>query len=497
MDNKAFVFTGFAFLLVVPAIILAAALANMMYYGSTGIAISMAGDEVFYSCQNMLDFLEDGSRDGQRDYVLEQAALYASEHGLNFTNATINTTFFQIVFESPGGLTCNKTVELRLGTLLLNLTLSDWNATEGGVPVYFRKTRNNFVNVTANVTYSNNTCVPGASVILDILGLTTSMNQTTCGIYTNLTNITALVDSTDECTRKSLLGSKTADATTNRTDWYDGSDSESFLILGDMIMSTVEGVTSGKGNNLRLGVTTTLVDEYGDPVTEYFFDSPDTPNCNQNYTMSMPNITISIYEGSVDDSNLQGTFVSPINISEDEPPKDSGVYATDSGVSFTLIETYLAVVSVSSPDYLTFNWQGEITFSDLEASSIYDDTVEGMDAQNEECKFTGSPLGQGIVLNITNVGTTGSETIDNLSVVYKYCDAVGCSLDNVSTYKAYGTGVYDYPGGRAGRGGNWLVCERNISVALAGGNRIFANITSVNSPNIDNSLTNNIINGTV
>jgi len=502
MDNKAFVFTGFAFLLVVPAIILAGALANMMYYGSTGIAISMVGDEVFYSCQNILGFLDDGSRDGQRDYVLEQAALYASEHSLNFTSTAITTTFFGIVFESPGGLTCNKTVDLRLGTLSLNLTMHDWNSTLGGKGVYFRKDRNNIVNVTGNVTFSNETCASGASVTLDILGLTNQMNETVCGIFTDLTNVTALVDDTDECTRKYILGTKTADASTNLTDWYDGSDSESFFILGDMSGSTVEGLVSGRGASKGLKAMINLADEYGDVVTEYVWPSQAQKlDCNGNFTSSLPNITASIYKTSIIPGNLQATFVAPINITENA---DGEFITTDPVTGFTSDSDYFAVVSASSADYATFSWQGPITFTDLKAYNVYNESVDGMKLPaNKECDIPNQAANgdQGIVLNISNIGTTDDSTIENLSVIYKYCDGSSCDLDDVNTYKPYANGTYDYPtGGPPSGRDQWLVCEFDVGISLESGDRIFANITSVNSAgtlDIDQRLTNNFANWTI
>ncbi len=492
MDNKAFVFTGFAFLMVIPAIILAASLFNMMYYGSTGIAISMVSDEVFYGCQNLISFLQDASRDGQREYAMAQAALYASEHGLNYTNITINATFFKILLETPG-FTCNKTVELRFGTLRVNLTLYGWNTTVDGLPVYFRRVRNNILNTSTYVTFPNSSAVSGANVTLDILNESFKNTTDATGYYWKTLNITKYVDTTDACTRKTYLGQHSAEATASFTNYYDGSDSESFRILGDMSSSTAEGFTSGSGGNRKLGVRITLVDEYGDPVTEY----PITGCGPQgNYTSPLPTITARIYEGSISPDNLKASYVSPINITE--KGKSSGVYETAPGISFTVSADYYATVNASSADYLSLNWQGKISFTDLEATTVYNQSLinDGFD----ECKFTGT-LAAGIVLNVTNVGTTSGKppdtTINNYIVVYKYCDGGGCDKANVSTFKTYATRTYGYPSGQGGQGGNWLVCAINNTVPLSSGNVIFANITSVNTPNIDKSLGNNLVNSTV
>jgi hypothetical protein len=66
MTSKAgagFIFTGTAFLLVVPALLLAASLANMMEYGAHGVSEAVHGDVLFYAYNGISSSFNRSSHD--------------------------------------------------------------------------------------------------------------------------------------------------------------------------------------------------------------------------------------------------------------------------------------------------------------------------------------------------------------------------------------------------------------------------------------------------
>ncbi len=488
MDNKAFVFSGMSLLMVLPAILLAASLLNMMKYAETSSTIGIAGGSVFYTCQNLIDFLQAGSVDGRRDYAIEQASVIAQSRGMNFTATNLTNVTYQIYLSMPG-LTCNKTIELRRGTLIVDLNLSGWNTTINNLPVYLRRGVNSIINTTTYVVAGTMGAVTGATVNLDILNESFT-GTTTAGYYRKNLNLSNYVDTTDRCTRKFFLGQHTASATASLAEWYDGSDSESFSVLGDASGSTATGY---KPTRTTLGIKITMVDEYGDPVTEYFFDAPDNPNCDGNYTLPMPTINVKIYEDSIASGNLKAAYTSPTNISEcqdkqppncEPPALDTGIYMTSSGITFTASKVYYGVVNVTSSDYLPFNFAGEISFTDAEAANVSFGPKSGN--KGDQAGATDR-----IRLNITNIGTTDLSGY-TYTTLFKYCDGSGCDVNNVSTYKFYRENSDTAPAGK--RGASWIHNALNSSITLSSGNRLFANITSVGLPEID--LTNNFVNGT-
>ncbi len=61
--SAGFIFTGTAFLLVVPALILAASFINMLEYGGTGVSQAIHGDVLFYAYDAVSSSLNRSSHD--------------------------------------------------------------------------------------------------------------------------------------------------------------------------------------------------------------------------------------------------------------------------------------------------------------------------------------------------------------------------------------------------------------------------------------------------
>lgn len=66
MNNKAFVFTGMAFLLILPAIFLAASYFEMARYGNLGITISLHSDKVFIITTDLRETIAKAAQDSGR-----------------------------------------------------------------------------------------------------------------------------------------------------------------------------------------------------------------------------------------------------------------------------------------------------------------------------------------------------------------------------------------------------------------------------------------------
>jgi hypothetical protein len=99
MKNRGFVFTGTAFLLVLPAIILAASFAHMLELGDTATSTAIKSDEVYFTFLNLEKSFEDTSNNLAAVYrndtltinskLLEWASYvettYAAEVGANIS----------------------------------------------------------------------------------------------------------------------------------------------------------------------------------------------------------------------------------------------------------------------------------------------------------------------------------------------------------------------------------------------------------------------------
>jgi hypothetical protein len=105
-DDKGFVYTGIAFLLAIPVIVLVASLANMMEIGDTTTAMVIRSDSVYYPCediQNSFEFAAEnyaevyrnnvtGIQQRFRDRWLPQILAYFDDAGINVDISSINIT---------------------------------------------------------------------------------------------------------------------------------------------------------------------------------------------------------------------------------------------------------------------------------------------------------------------------------------------------------------------------------------------------------------------
>jgi hypothetical protein len=489
-DRKGFVFTGISLLLTIPAIVLMASFINMLNYGNLGVQVAVSGDNVFYTCDNLLSFLVDGARDGGRSTAISMASAYADQRNINFTATPLTVPYYQIAVEDDGRMKCNRTIDLRNGTLNVDLTLSNNVSEQNGLPVYFRVGGNSTINTTTFVTYPSGGPVNGANVTLVALG-TSFTNLTNASGYTNQSiNISSYYDLSlptkeeRDCSTKSVLGQNTAVATATKPDYYDGVDTEDFLVLGNISNANVEGY---KPTKTTLGLKITLLDDFDFPVSQY--PSEDSGgldlDCGDNYTAPFPTITAELHETSV--PNLVATWNSPINISEEKQGATTwdGIFWTnDSGYTFTVANTYYAVVSVSQPGYLPVSMTKEVTFTDFRATSLAYGDGGGI------CKGSvGGPIGNKktvIQLTITNIGTTDDSVWQNYTIAYYHTNATNLNQTLFYTYS---------PGGSAKRGADpWTICSDPL--LLGGGVYISANLTAVSTPNLDIDLSNNYINST-
>ena len=132
MKNKAFIFSGLAFLLVIPVVILAASLTSMLATGSTGVTTHLRGDEVFVVFENT-------ERDLQRAAAIsgKRAALAAVDYqdifgeylDLNYTSGTYGSGTCGAVREMVlTGMLDDANNDYDPSSLMNSNTLPDWVA---------------------------------------------------------------------------------------------------------------------------------------------------------------------------------------------------------------------------------------------------------------------------------------------------------------------------------------------------------------------------------
>jgi hypothetical protein len=106
-DDKAFVYSGVALLLAIPAVILVAALAGMMEIGDTTTSLVIRSDSVFYPCEDIKGAFEFSANNYATVYEADvnlikqrfddrwrpQVTGYFSDAGLNISISTINVSF--------------------------------------------------------------------------------------------------------------------------------------------------------------------------------------------------------------------------------------------------------------------------------------------------------------------------------------------------------------------------------------------------------------------
>jgi hypothetical protein len=106
-DDKAFVYSGVALLLAIPAVILVAALAGMMEIGDTTTSLVIRSDSVFYPCEDIKGAFEFSANNYATVYEDDvnlflqrfddrwrpQVTGYFSDAGINISISTINVSF--------------------------------------------------------------------------------------------------------------------------------------------------------------------------------------------------------------------------------------------------------------------------------------------------------------------------------------------------------------------------------------------------------------------
>ena len=132
MKNSAFIFSGLAFLLVIPVVILAASLTSMLATGSTGVTTHLRGDEVFVVFENT-------ERDLQRAAAItgKRAALAAIDYqdifgeylDLNYSSGTYGSGACGAVREMVlTGALEDANNDYDASSLMSSNTLPDWVA---------------------------------------------------------------------------------------------------------------------------------------------------------------------------------------------------------------------------------------------------------------------------------------------------------------------------------------------------------------------------------
>ena len=111
MNNRGFVFTGFAFLLVIPALILAASFFNMLKLGSEAASIAATSGAVFYAYDNIRASFEETADNlvlkyGNNAQAIENelAAWRASITGNYSTRLGLNVTIGSIGAKKEGNV---------------------------------------------------------------------------------------------------------------------------------------------------------------------------------------------------------------------------------------------------------------------------------------------------------------------------------------------------------------------------------------------------------
>lgn len=416
MKNRGFVFSTMGFLLIIPAVILAASFLHMVQSGSEGIGLVISGDKTFYTCNNVIDFLQTVAVEDERSVAIDGALLYAGQSGLNITITESNASYYTVLLQMANGMKCNKTIELRSGTLRLNLSLENYMALFNGAPIYVRTGGNSTMNITTYTTYPNSTSVDGADILVSGLEYITaeSISGTSgsngSGYFNYTLDINAEVDTSDSCWRKALLGEYTATATANLTNFYDGTDDESFYIWGIMSASITP---YKKGSDMYVRVT--LTDEYDD----YIYSE----NCESetNVTYTDPYITIEVYSDNDDTTNPPNCAADPEFCPETGSAYDISLdtgsvkrYITDIPFEFDAGWYYAAYVSITMPDFM--NGSGSIAHMVFQPLTFYDLGIG-------EIEYTTS--GNKLETTIVNYGT---QSLDNYTLEIVY------SIDNGSVW---------------------------------------------------------------
>jgi hypothetical protein len=272
MNNKGFVFTGMAFLLVIPAIMLAASYMSMIKTGEKGTEYSLTSDVVLYTQKNIIDFLVEGAKAGKKDKAIDDAKMHAQRVGLNLTIAPVNLTYYLITTVTESGIVYNITIEL-LKSTIMNLTLdkSDYNRSE---TIY----------MTANVTYTNGSAVSGANVTAGICWgiVIIQLQEVSPGIYNGSYPINASIISVGPC---SIIGIASGPAE------YISTDTESCNIIGILNITVFTDKPSYTNGSIAT-VSVNVTDDAGIRIS----------NASVNATITSPgdiNTTLSTYDNTL------------------------------------------------------------------------------------------------------------------------------------------------------------------------------------------------------
>lgn len=403
------------FLLVIPAVVLAASFLNMVEYGGVGSGIVVLGDNLFYNGQNIITFLEDAARAGELSFAVGEAEAFASGSGKELTIQSLSCTSSNIFFLSSTGAAVNKTFPLKNGTLQVNLSLSGYNITALGRLIYMRGTT---INTTTNVTYQNGSCVDFANVYIETLGTTNTISTANpCGIFRYEKGITG--DTGDACENKNDIGGAVVEATSSTECYYNGSETEDIRIsmlinIGDMA-ATDYGPTLVHGETFNIEFR--LYDDLGDPISII-----EEADCD-NYSIGYPEITLTI--------NASGditTFTYGNNIEDDGgvPGIGDGYYITNETLTYDNTKVYNYTICVNQTDYVNAtgddnHCESGTLIGGAAAANIdvefedpigwFGDDGRGGSGTTKTCKSTATG-NQGIGVWVENVGTTDVDEID-------------------------------------------------------------------------------------
>jgi hypothetical protein len=341
--KKGFVFSSMGFLLVIPAMILAASFLNMMEYGGFGTRIVISGDNIYYHGQNAVDFLQDAARDGYRNDSIENVTDYSAERGLNLTIEEVNCTLARIILSQGDDLEINRTFELKLGSLEVEMNLTGNMSYFDNRYVFQRGT---LINISSNVTYNNGSDVDGAVVTNTVLGSDVASVDTT-NLYTSSSLIAPGADTGDYCTNAENIGNSEVVSEAVRTCYYDGEASEDIRVVGISTLAFEPVIRRLKncapGINYIIDYEMQVTDEFGDGVRE--MECTDT-------TLEYPDLNFSLsLDGAAPVRYFFGTNITTGGISGGKKIS-AGWYSTNASLCYDSDATRTGTLCVISPDFI-------------------------------------------------------------------------------------------------------------------------------------------------
>jgi hypothetical protein len=364
MENRGFIFNAMAFLLIIPAIILAASLLSMARYGGEGARIAVGSETVFYACENIIDFLDSGARQGKREEALAFAESYASSLGLNFSYSKIPGTIanYSISVEGPGRIICNKTIELRNCSFNVELTLSNNTHTIDSNPTYVRK--GTIVGL-VHVTYQDGSDASGVNVsissdLFETEGITNGSGNFNFSVYINASDCSPTDECGESCDQdccdRASLGIYPISVTAENEYCYSKTVSDSFNVYG-IIYSTI--TSKVRGNTMTIKIL--LTDEYNDEI------SGTTATCADQQCIFEPTFTTYLCREICEEwDGTPKVGCDDTITSYSETGSCSGEYQA-STTSFFKNQDYCLYAKIEVPDFMneTGNTRTHITYRQL------------------------------------------------------------------------------------------------------------------------------------